>query len=342
MRLLRLRLPARREAVDGQDLARRRPRGRRADPRRTRAERVVVEGGAARGVEARTADGHPVTVRARAVVAACGAIHTPALLRRSGLENLNIGKHLRLHPATVVWGVFDEEVRPWEGTMQAIYSDQHRYLDGGYGVKYETAAIHPSLLVVFSPWRGAASTPGSWRRCPTPSRSACCCATATREVRVDRAGQPVVEYRLSDYDVRHVRRGVEGAAEILEAAGAQRDLLLALAWVAYEPGTAGASSSCVTRTRAGGTRGTALRLVPHHGQRAHGRLAGDVGLQPARRDVGGAQPLRLRRLGVPDRVGRQPDDLDRVDRAHERHRDRRHAALVASLAGVKTRALGIK
>ena len=27
--------------------------------------------------------------------------------------------------------------------MQAIYSDEHRYLDGGYGVKYETAAIHP-------------------------------------------------------------------------------------------------------------------------------------------------------------------------------------------------------
>jgi len=43
-------------------------------------------------------------------VAACGAIHTPALLRRSGLQNANIGKHLRLHPATAVFGVFDEEL----------------------------------------------------------------------------------------------------------------------------------------------------------------------------------------------------------------------------------------
>ena len=39
--------------------------------------------------------------------------------------------------------------------MQAIYSDEHRFMDGGYGVKYETAAIHPSLLVTFAPWRGA-------------------------------------------------------------------------------------------------------------------------------------------------------------------------------------------
>ncbi len=43
----------------------------------TRAERVRIEGGAARGVEARTAAGHRVTVHARAVVSACGALHTP-------------------------------------------------------------------------------------------------------------------------------------------------------------------------------------------------------------------------------------------------------------------------
>jgi glycine/D-amino acid oxidase-like deaminating enzyme len=87
---------------------------------RTRAERVTAEGGAARGVQARTLDGHRVSVRCRAVVAAAGALHTPALLRRSSLTNPNIGRHLKLHPVTVIWGVFDEELRPWEGTMQAI------------------------------------------------------------------------------------------------------------------------------------------------------------------------------------------------------------------------------
>ena len=206
----------------------------------TRAERVVTERGTATGVDARTAGGHRVSVRARAVVAACGAIHTPALLRRSGLANLNIGRHLRLHPATVVWGVFDEEVRPWEGTMQAIYSDQHRFLDGGYGVKYETAAIHPSLLVVFSPWRSGRQHTRLMEALPHSVPIGVLLRDRDGgEVRVDRAGQPVVRYRLSDYDRRHVRRGVEGAAEIHEAAGAQRIFSSHSREVAYRPGGGG-------------------------------------------------------------------------------------------------------
>ena len=207
---------------------------------RTLAERVIVEGGSARGVKARTLDGHVVDVRARAVVSACGAIQTPALLRRSGLANVNIGRHLRLHPATVVWGVFDEAVRPWEGTMQAIYSDEHRYLDGGYGVKYETAAIHPSLLVTFSPWRGAREHARIMEALPHSVPVGILLRDRDGgEVRVGKDGHPVVKYRLSDYDVGHVRRGAEGAAQILEAAGAQRIFSSHSRDVSYEPGRDG-------------------------------------------------------------------------------------------------------
>src|SRR5204862_8281569 len=64
---------------------------------RTSVEDVVIEGGAARGVRARTAAGYRFDVRARAGVAACGALDTPALLRRSGLENAKVGRHLRVY-----------------------------------------------------------------------------------------------------------------------------------------------------------------------------------------------------------------------------------------------------
>ena len=98
-------------------------------------------------------------MRSRAVIAACGAIHTPALLKRSGLQNPNIGKHLKLHPATVVFGVYDEQLKPWEGTMQALYSDQFRDLHDGYGLKLRdrgiaSAPVHPLQPVA----RRAAST----------------------------------------------------------------------------------------------------------------------------------------------------------------------------------------
>jgi long-chain-alcohol oxidase len=47
-----------------------------------------------------------ITVRARAVVCSAGALHTPALLLRSGLKNDNIGRYLALHPVLSAVGVF--------------------------------------------------------------------------------------------------------------------------------------------------------------------------------------------------------------------------------------------
>ncbi len=85
--------------------------------------RVVVERGMATGVEARVAQ-HRVTVRAKAIVVAGGAIHSPALLLRSGIALPALGKHLALHPATAVLADMNEGVRPWTGTVQAHYSDQ--------------------------------------------------------------------------------------------------------------------------------------------------------------------------------------------------------------------------
>jgi hypothetical protein len=49
------------------------------------------------------------------------------------------------------------------------------------------------------------------------------------------------------------------------------------------------------------------------------RLASDLGLRPAGRDLGRPRPGGVRRVVLPHRLGRQPDDLDRVHRAHERH-----------------------
>ena len=60
-----------------------------------------------------------------------------------------------LHPVLITWGIFDEEVRPWEGTLGATFSDELLDMGEGYGIKYEQAANPPSLLAVFAPWRGA-------------------------------------------------------------------------------------------------------------------------------------------------------------------------------------------
>jgi choline dehydrogenase-like flavoprotein len=196
------------------------------------ARRVLVERGAAVGVDA-----GPVQVRARAVVAACGAFQTPALLRRSGLSNASIGRNLRLHPVTLVVGEFDEEVRPWAGTLQARYSEEHARLDGAYGVRYETAPIHPGFLGAGLQWDGARESLELARRYPYLAPVFPLVRDRDGgEVVVGRDGEPSARYRLSRYDLRHLRAGFVGAARILEAAGAKRIVSTHARPVVLEPG----------------------------------------------------------------------------------------------------------
>lgn len=232
---------------------------------RTKVRRVLTEGGAARGIAGVTADGHHLTVRSRAVIAACGALHTPALLKRSGLSNPNIGKHLRLHPATAVMGVFDEELKPWEGVMQALYSDQFRDLHDGYGLKYETAAAHPHLMLQFMPWRGRRAHFELMQTLPNTAPLGVLLRDRDGgEVRVGRDGEPIVRYRLSEFDTGHLRTGIDGAAQILEAAGAQRIYSPQTKWVAYEPGRSGSRAQFMADADAAGYGAGEIPLGSFH------------------------------------------------------------------------------
>lgn len=215
----------------------------------TKVEQVLIEQGSARGVRARTAGGGELTVRARAVVAACGALHTPALLLRSGLQNQHVGKHLKLHPVTAVWGVYDEELRPWEGTMQALYSDEHRDLDGdGYGVKYETGSAMPHLAVPFFPWRSRREHHELMRALSHSVAFGVLLRDRDGgEVRVGRDGEPLVRYALSRRDLAHMRTGVAGAARMHEAAGARRVFSSQSRLVSYEPGSDGSAEAARER-----------------------------------------------------------------------------------------------
>jgi long-chain-alcohol oxidase len=181
-----------------------------------RAMRVLVEGGGAAGVDAGS-----VQVRCRAVVAAAGAIETPALLLRSGLSNPNVGRWLRLHPATAVFGVFEEEIRPWEGTLQALFSDQLRFLDGGYGVKLETVPLHPALLTAALPWEGASPHARLMASLPRLSLIAVILRDAgAGRVRIGRDGEAIATYRPAADDRRRLAAGIDAAGRVMAAAGA--------------------------------------------------------------------------------------------------------------------------
>lgn len=231
----------------------------------TRAERILVHGGRARGVEAVTEGGARLSIRARAVVVACGALQTPALLLRSGLDNPNVGRHLHLHPVTGVSALFDEEVRPWTGTIQALYSDEHAELENGYGLKYETGPIHPGVLVGFSAWRGAEEHAELVANLPRSSGIGVLLRDrGSGAVRLTRTGRLRVGYRLAADDARRVRVGVEGAARILEAAGALRVYSAHAHRLFYEPGPGRRERFLAEVDRAGFAPGRCAFFSFHH------------------------------------------------------------------------------
>lgn len=202
--------------------------------------RVSRAQGRAVGVEAivRAPGSAPrrLTVRARSVVVAAGAIHSPALLLRSGIGLPAVGRHLALHPASAVFALMDEAVRPWTGTVQAHFSDQFADLDRGYGFKFETAPVHPSLAALAAPWASRAAFADLVGQLPRLAL----CGILLRDrdggrVTVDRDGKPVIRYRLSPYDTAHLRRAVGAAGELLEAAGAREIIAPQAGWVAYRP-----------------------------------------------------------------------------------------------------------
>ncbi|MBV8660109.1 MAG: GMC family oxidoreductase [Burkholderiales bacterium] len=122
-----------------------------------RAERVLFAGDKAVGVQCQAMDaggiyptGHRVTIKAKTVVLAGGAINTPALLLRSSLPDPRglVGRRTFLHPVNVSGAIMPFKVEGWSGAPQSIYSDHFldsQPVDDVIGYKLEVPPLHPVL-----------------------------------------------------------------------------------------------------------------------------------------------------------------------------------------------------
>ena len=180
-----------------------------------KATRVVVEDGAARGVEARTKDGR-LRIDADLVVVACGTAGTPVLLRRSGVRHRQLGRNLSLHPATGVWAEMDEPVDMHAGVPQAYGVDEFAH----EGVMLEGWAGPPDMLALSLPARGE-----ELRRVLLDYRRIAQAGVMIKDTsrgRVRRAGgKPILRYDVNEADAALLTKGIARAAELQLAAGAR-------------------------------------------------------------------------------------------------------------------------
>jgi len=193
---------------------------------RARVSRVLTSSGAVCGVEADVFDEdgnntHSLRVHAPIVVLAAGSLRTPGILARSGVASPHLGRHLRLHPTTALFGEFDRPVETWIGPMQSAHSDAFAELDGLYGAKLEAVPAHPGLIAFAAPWRGRDQHAALMRK----ARYGAILIALTRDrgcgsVSLD--GRNDIRYRLAPYDAGHMLRALAGLADVMFAAGAAR------------------------------------------------------------------------------------------------------------------------
>ena len=198
------------------------------------AQRVLVEGGRAAGVEALYADletGHSarVTVRAPRVVVACGALESPALLLRSGIGGPAVGENLRLHPCTAVGGQYETETRAWWGAPQAALVDEFANVEDGYGFLIESTQYATGTAAAATPFVSGADHKQAMSELPFGATFIGLVRDhGAGRVTIDEAGQAVPWYSLTDpRDVRTTHRALEAQVRLHVAAGARRIAALA-------------------------------------------------------------------------------------------------------------------
>jgi choline dehydrogenase-like flavoprotein len=201
---------------------------------RCAAQRIIVEGGRAAGVEALYADPEGdrtarVTVRAPRVVVACGSLESPALLMRSGIGGPAVGQNLLLHPTSAIFAYYEEDQRAWWGAPQACVIDQFGAVEDGYGFLIEASQYTTGLGASSLPFTTAEQHKERMSR----YRFGASFIGLVRDrgagrITVDEAGQPIVSYALEDeLDVRNSYRAIEAQIRLHHSAGAREIAALA-------------------------------------------------------------------------------------------------------------------
>jgi choline dehydrogenase-like flavoprotein len=193
-----------------------------------RAERILTEDGRATGVQAIVTheDGSTttLTVQAPTVVVAAGAIESPALLLRSSIGGPAAGRHLRLHPASLVGGVFEQPIEGWIGQIQSALSDEFKECEGEHGFLIEATTVAPAIVAMSLPWQDGLAHKQLLER---KLRYIAPFISVARDhgegqVVIDDHGRAVTRWSFDDeLDARMFRRAMVELAKLQRAAGAK-------------------------------------------------------------------------------------------------------------------------
>jgi choline dehydrogenase-like flavoprotein len=168
--------------------------------------------------------GTVATIHARNVILSAGALGSPSILLRSGLRNDGIGRGVVLHVSMPIMGLFDRLVDALTGTEASVYVSD-KLMSDGYAL--ESMSDQPLYAALMSPgppmhtfeivrsYRHLAGFGVMLIDTPSPAN----------RLRLDKEGEPIVNYVLSESDKIRFRHGVAEAVRIMFLAGAKQVFL---------------------------------------------------------------------------------------------------------------------
>ncbi len=162
-------------------------------------------------------------VRAKAIVVAAGAVNSPALLLRSKLPVPlpALGRYFTMHPALILVGQHARPITNLWGHPKSYYCDQFAESDG---FLLETCMYFPFVTAKNLAGFGAEHSRlmSAMDRLQMILVLALDPAIADNRVTIDRNGEPVVRYRLTDEVRRSLVASMRASTRIFFAAGAER------------------------------------------------------------------------------------------------------------------------
>ena len=193
-----------------------------------RADRVLIEGGRAVGVEGVDPKGKTIRVRGKAVIMAGGALPTPFFLMKQGLcgGSGQLGRNLTLHPSGGLSAIFDDEVRGWESIPQGYGCDQF-VKEGILLTAAQPDFNYASMMFPFGGDRLMTLMDGLSH---VASFAMLIADQTTGRVLMDYDGSAAVHYRLTPKDVARYQQALIKMSQICWAAGAKRLLPAIFGW----------------------------------------------------------------------------------------------------------------
>ena len=101
------------------------------------------------------ATGLTLRVEPRVIVVSGGALNSPALLLRSGLDQGPVGKMTWLHPVVAMGSFYKDRIEGFYGAPQSVASHHFAHRSEGAGFFIEAAPVHPMLSAIAMPGFGA-------------------------------------------------------------------------------------------------------------------------------------------------------------------------------------------